>query len=185
MRKRTGAGRRLNKTEIADVFGVSLQTVEQWVRKGLACEKSAREVLFNSAQVVSFLERQAEIRAAESAKPADLEEARARKLAAEAELAEIAVAKARGAVVEIDVVARVVSEEYAATRAKLLSLPSKLGPMAAIETSATACQELIERGIVEALEELSGDGDVLARDVEGGDRRSARGELEAAAEADD
>lgn len=115
----------------------------------------------------------------------DLEEARARKLAAEAELAEIAVAKARGALVEIDAVARAVSEEYAATRAKLLSLPSKIGPMVAIETSATACQELIERGIVEALEELSRDGDILADGTADGDRAGSRGQLEATAEADD
>lgn len=184
MRKRTGAGRRLNKTEIADVFGVSLQTVEQWVRKGLACEKSARELLFNSAQVAAFLERQAEIRAAESAKPADLEEARARKTAAEAELAEIAVAKARGQLVEIDLVAKAVSDEYAATRAKLLSLPSKLGPTLAIETASIACQDLIERGIVEALEELSTDGAVLAADADGGDSEVEGAEPAPTAEAD-
>ena len=114
----------------------------------------------------------------------DLEEARARKTAAEAELAEIAVAKARGQLVEISLVAKAVSDEYAATRAKLLALPSKLGPMLAIETASVACQDLIERGIVEALEELSRDGAILAADADVSDRESEDGEPAPAAEAD-
>ena len=164
---------------LAVELGVDRRTIAAAVRDVPPAAPGAKGPEWRLADVLRVM------RGGASGATPDLEEARARKLAAEAELAEIAVAKARGAVVEIDVVARVVSEEYAATRAKLLSLPSKLGPMAAIETSATACQELIERGIVEALEELSGDGDVLARDAEGGDRRGARGEFEAAAEADD
>lgn len=183
MRKRTGAGRRLTKTEVADVFGVALETVSQWMLKGLAHERDGKNVWFNSAAVVVFLEAQATAKAA-PAKPADLEEARARKTAAEAELAEIAVAKARGQLVEIELVAKAVSDEYAATRAKLLALPSKLGPMVAIETAAIACQDLIERGIVEALEELSRDGAVLAADADGGDREGEDAEPAPAAEAD-
>ena len=114
----------------------------------------------------------------------DLEEARARKTAAEAELAEIAVAKARGQLVEIELVAKAVSDEYAATRAKLLALPSKLGPMVAIETASIACQDLIERGIVEALEELSADGAVLASDSDGCDSSVEGAEPAPAAEID-
>ena len=180
-RQRTGAGKDLTQREIALLFGVQEQNVMKWVARGMPASKSENgRVIINSAKATQWLEAQAAARAA-VAKPADLDEARARKTAAEAELAEIAVAKARREVVEIALVAKAVSDEYAATRAKLLALPSKLGPMVAIETNATACQDLIERGIVEALEELSADAAAIA-DVGAGE--GASGELEAAAETD-
>lgn len=184
MRKRTGAGRSINKSEVADVFGVSLQTVDQWVRKGLSCTKSGQEVLFNSAAVVAFLELQAEARAAASSRPADAEEARARKLAAEAELAEMERDERRGQLIPISVVERVVSEEYAAVRAKLLSLPGKLAPLVAIEDDEVTCRDLIERGVTEALDELARDAGEIGADAADAAEGIASGDAETAATPD-
>jgi phage terminase Nu1 subunit (DNA packaging protein) len=166
VRKRTGAGREINKTEVADLFGVSLQTVDYWVRKGLACRKDSHEVIFNSAAVTAFLEAQAEARAIASNKPADADEARSRKLAAEAEIAEMQRDKMRGELVDISSVESVVAEEYAAVRSKLLALPGKLAPMVAIEADEIACRDLIERGVTEALDELARDAGEIAAGIE-------------------
>lgn len=158
---------------IAVELGRDRRTIAAACAQVEPCGSDRRGKLYRLADVVAAM--------MPSGKPADLDEARARKTAAEAELAEIAVAKARREVVEIALVAKAVSDEYAATRAKLLALPSKLGPLVAIETNATACQDLIERGIVEALEELSADAAAIAGVVAG---EGEGGELEAAAETD-
>lgn len=158
--------------------------MDQWIRKGLACTKSGNELLFNSAAVVAFLESQAEARAVANNRPADADEARARKLSAEAELAEMERDERRGELVPIAAVERVVVEEYTALRAKLLSLPSKLAPQVAIESGEAACRELLERGITEALDELSRDAREVVGGAEDGAAAGPGGGAEAAAEAD-
>ncbi len=184
MRKRTGAGREINKTEVADLFGVSIQSVDQWVRKGLACRKAGHEVIFNSAAVTAFLEKQAEARAIASNKPADADEARSRKLAAEAEIAEMQRDRMRGELVDISSVENVVAEEYGAVRSKLLALPGKLAPMVAIETDEITCRDLIERGITEALDELARDAGEIAAGIEAASASDPSGGVESPAQTD-
>lgn len=108
------------------------------------------------------------------AKPKSFDEAKARKMAADAELAELELERERGEVVRIEEVAKAIGEEYAATRAKLLAIPSKLAPRVALETDEGACRELIAREITEALNELAG----------GSFGEGAPGELETAADSD-
>jgi hypothetical protein len=98
--------------------------------------------------------------------PADADEARSRKLAAEAEIAEMQRDKMRGELVDISSVESVVAEEYAAVRSKLLALPGKLAPMVAIEADEIACRDLIERGVTEALDELARDAGEIAAGIE-------------------
>lgn len=184
MPKRNGAGREINKSEVADVFGVSLQTVDQWVRKGLGCRKAGHEVIFNSAAVTAFLEKQAEARAIASNKPADADEARSRKLAAEAEIAEMQRDKMRGDLVDISSVESVVAEEYGAVRSKLLALPGKLAPIIAIEADEITCRDLIERGITEALDELARDAGEIAAGIEAATANDPSGGAESPAQAD-
>lgn len=109
------------------------------------------------------------------------EDARNRKLVAEAELAEIEIGKARGELIEITQVARMVSDEYSAVRAKLLSLPDKLAPLVAMETTEAPCRAAIARGITEALDELI--GAVAPGDADGVDESPPR-VAEATADAD-
>lgn len=93
-------------------------------------------------------------------KPADFDDARARKMAADAVLAEIEVAKARRDVVDVNVMAEIVADEYGAVRAKILGMPDKLAPVLATTESVEECRELLRLTIHEALEELSSDRDV-------------------------
>jgi hypothetical protein len=98
--------------------------------------------------------------------PVDADDARTRKLAAEAEIAEMQRDKMRGELVDISSVESVVAEEYAAVRSKLLALPGKLAPMVAIEADEIACRDLIERGVTEALDELARDAGEIAAGIE-------------------
>lgn len=107
-------------------------------------------------------------------RPTDLDDAKARKLAAEAELAELELAKARGEVVAIGDAAKLIAEEYTAVRSKLLALPTKLAPL--LNTDNTeATRALLARGIHEALDELVG---AVSGGDEGGAAEGAGGESE-------
>jgi len=136
------------------------------VRKGLTCEKVDGQVVFNTADVLEWREAQAVERVSSGVTPsANIDAARHRKLIAEAELAEIELAKARGALIPISDATRILSSTLTAVRAKLLAIPTKLAARIAIETSEAACRALVAEAVNEALDELVAD----AADVPGGD----------------
>lgn len=86
---------------------------------------------------------------------ADYEEARARKVAAEAEITELELAKVRGELVVAEDVISAWSDTLSSLKAKMVSIPSKAAPIVAAEDSAGGCQKVLEDLIREALEELS------------------------------
>jgi hypothetical protein len=69
--------------------------------------------------------RQVRTEATADTRPGDLEEARARKMAAEAELAELALAKARGQMVTVGAAVLAVERRFMHLRARILAVPSK------------------------------------------------------------
>ena len=81
--------------------------------------------------------------------------ARQRKTAAEAELAEIELAKARADVVAIDDVAQQWDMILGSVRTRLLGLPTKVAPIAAVETDQSTVKELLEDAIYNVLGELA------------------------------
>ena len=83
------------------------------------------------------------------------EDAQRAQISKEREALELA--QMRGELIEIAEVARMVSDEYAAIRAKLLSLPSKLASPLAAESTVSGCQALLVQSIREALRELTAD----------------------------
>ena len=86
----------------------------------------------------------------------DLTAERTRKLAAEAQLAEMELAKARHEYVAVADVASAWSEVLSAVRARLLSMPTTLATIVANENEVARCQAIIETHVHEALTELSG-----------------------------
>ena len=85
----------------------------------------------------------------------DYEEARARKVAAEAQITELELAKVRGELVVAEDVVAAWSDTLSSLKAKIISIPSKAAPIVASEDSAGGCQKVLEDLIREALEELS------------------------------
>lgn len=85
----------------------------------------------------------------------DYTRARARKMEADANLAELELSKALKEIVDTADVLEAWVEVLGAMRSKLLSLPSKVAPILSTETSIGNIQHIIEQQIREALDELS------------------------------
>ena len=83
------------------------------------------------------------------------DEARTRKVTAEAEIAELELAKIQGSLVAADDVVKAWEDTLGALKAKLLSVPTKGAPIISTETDTAVCQRIMEDLINEALEELS------------------------------
>jgi hypothetical protein len=83
------------------------------------------------------------------------DEARTRKVHAEAQIAELELAKVRGELVIAEDVVKAWEDVLGALKGKLLNIPSKAAPIVASESDAGNCQVICEDLINEALEELS------------------------------
>ena len=83
------------------------------------------------------------------------DEARTRKVNAEAEIAELELKKIHNELVNADDVVQAWTDVLASVKSRLLSIPTKAAPVVAAETNAGMCQKIVEELIQEALEELS------------------------------
>ena len=83
------------------------------------------------------------------------DEARTRKVNAEAEIAELELAKVHGTLVIAEDVVKAWEDVLGALKGKLLSIPTKAAPVVSAETEAGTCQNILEDLMNEALEELS------------------------------
>lgn len=83
------------------------------------------------------------------------DEARTRKVNAEAEIAELELAKLRGELVVAEDVVSAWENVLGAAKAKFLSIPTKAAPILAAENDAGSCQKIMEDLITEALQEFS------------------------------
>lgn len=178
------AGMELSKADLARMFGVSLPCIGQWVGKGcpyITKGGPGKQWIFNSADVRLWREDQAIQQMVGDTSALDIDEARRRKLAAEAALVELDLAQRRGDVIEIEEVAGVVGDDYANVRAKLLALATKLAPQVLGIEDLAECKALIERGVAEALEELTADGIYSAEIPDFEDQGSEAVESQAAA----
>ena len=91
----------------------------------------------------------------ETGQVVNLEEARRRKLQAEAELTEIESAKAKGEAIALEDVELLMTNIITTAKSKLLSIPTKLSPLLSAETDQKVIKEYLVDNINEALEELA------------------------------
>ena len=84
-----------------------------------------------------------------------LDEARRRKLIAEAELAELELEKERGEVVDIEATEKSWSDVLGNVRAKILALPTTIAPVVSVEDDQKIVKELLTKAVEQALTELS------------------------------
>ena len=83
------------------------------------------------------------------------DEARTRKVSAEAEIAELELAKVRGELALVEDVVKAWDDVLAALKAKLLAIPTKISPILASELDAGNIQDQLENQIRECLNELA------------------------------
>jgi phage terminase Nu1 subunit (DNA packaging protein) len=149
----------VNKTQLAQIIGRS----EEWLTQ--AQKQSDFPVLqkgrgragsrYETADVIDWMNRKNIDNLLGDAGAIDIEEAKRRKLAAEAALAETELAQVQGRLVEAEVVERAWAELVANCRAKLLSIPSKVSPEVFAAESLVEVKATMKSAITEALNELS------------------------------
>ncbi|GHA13455.1 hypothetical protein GCM10007989_05070 [Devosia pacifica] len=152
-------GRLVTQTELSQILGYSAVTIRAWERQGCPVEKKGsrgKSSLYNTAEVIRWREEQAVLSASGDTAAMDMEEARRRKTAAEAAIAELDLSVRRGAYVLIEEVGAIVADEYATIRANFTSLP---GDIAADLENLTAVeiQEALAAKVSEILDGLSAD----------------------------
>lgn len=181
-----------NLGELAEVLGVNRSTVNDWLGQGcpyLEKPDQSRGIgwKFSVAAVVAWLRKRDVDRAISDTSKMDIDEARLRKTAAEAALAELELAKQRGEVVSITVVTEIVGEQLSACKAKLLTLPSRAAPLVAPLIDRIECRDILDGVVREVLDELvgyaGGSGERPA-DPAQGDTEDDSGADESAAETD-
>lgn len=83
------------------------------------------------------------------------DEVRARKTAAEAEMAELELLQRKGDLIPMQQVVDTWLELIASCRSKMLSMPAKLAPVVAVEDNPAVCKQLVEEQMMEALDEIA------------------------------
>jgi phage terminase Nu1 subunit (DNA packaging protein) len=156
-------GREVNRTELAEINGVSLPTVESWVRRGCPVVQRGgrgRAWQFNTAEVRNW--REDDIRAESShATHATKDELILRKLAAETEQAELDLAKAKDEVIPFEQLERAMVKAFGEVRAGMRNvLPGRAARRLIGETDETIFKEVLLEEIDQRLEALS-DSDLI------------------------
>ncbi len=147
-------GKQVTRQALADVFGVSLPTIDAWVRKGCPfVEKGGRgqEWQFNTAQVSKWL-RDRDVEEATGDIPDDMDELKLRKQKAETELAELELAEKKGEVALIAEFERAQSMVFAAIRANIMNVPQRAVLQLLGETDERTFKEKLKAELILALE---------------------------------
>ena len=150
-------GQRVNRQQLAAFYGVSLPTVDSWLRAGMPyAEKGARGVewAFDTAQVAAWREE----RAAEEASGTTVQDEAAlkrRRALAGVLLDELELAKARGLVAPVDQMQRVVGRLFAEVRTNLRNIPSRVAPQLVGEDDERTVKRVLLEAIDDVLQELA------------------------------
>ncbi|MFB9149538.1 terminase small subunit [Roseovarius ramblicola] len=167
-------GQILNRTKMADSLGISMPTLDEWVRRGCPVVTRGgrgRSWQFNSAAVRSW--RDDDIRASmQDTRHATNDELRRRKLQAETEQAELDVARAKELVVPVEQFERALDKAFGEVRAGLRNvLPGRAARRLVGETDETQMKAVLLEEIDQALEALA-DADLIHEadlDIDEGD----------------
>ena len=147
-------GQEVTRQGLADIFGVSLPTIDNWVRQGCPyISKGGRgqEWKFNTASVSTWL-RDRDVEEATGGIPDDLEELKLREQKAKTELTELELAAKKGEVALIAEFERAQAMVFAAIRANIMNVPQRAVLQLLGETDERAFKEKLKAELVLALE---------------------------------
>lgn len=154
-------GRIVNKAELAEIIGISLKGVDEMIRRGMPLvsrggEGRGASFQIDVSDVMKWQVSQATKDVSDKLEAINIDEARLRKVAAEAALAELDLALKRGDAVSLTAVAKMWAGMVTAFKYRCLSIPAKLAPVLVAETDLVVARGMLEREIHEALDELTG-----------------------------
>lgn len=150
-------GKTLGKHEIAEFFGVTEPTVDQWVRRGCPVVErgsKGKQWKINTAQVSDWL-RQRDIEQATGANLSDEQELKRRKLAAETQKAELEMLRVKGDLVPLAQLERQLSNTFAELKANLRNVPKRTATSLVGETNEVRIKEVLLAEIDQCLEVLA------------------------------
>lgn len=154
------AGQTVNKSQLAAFLGHDVNTIDSYVRQGMpfiskADRSTGKTWEFDTAKVVRWLQdRAAKSSEGEAAIKMELAEAHRRRAVAEAQMAELELAKKREEVVNYQAVLKAGVDSYRTCAQRLMTISRKLAPQLALETDMQIIQTQIDTEIYQALDEL-------------------------------
>ena len=157
MSRGNASEREVSMTEAAEMLAMTQQGVGKWADQAppeLVKLKRGRKFLIWPGFMVWYRQRLQTSRE----KPTDFEEARARKMAADAELAELELAKTRGEQIELSEVRKTWERAASRIRAQLLAAPGRYSPRVVGIDSLPAAQRALDAIVRDVLTELKDDG---------------------------
>lgn len=166
----TGKGQQVNRTGVADIFGVAVNTVDAWVRAGCPVVQKGsrgREWVFNTSDVAKWRTDQARDQGAGTTL-ADEAELKRRKLAAETGRAELEFAQARGDVAPVREFERATAALMASIRQNVMQVPSRAVLQLLGCTDETEFKAKLRAELALALE-AAAEADLVLEDDEGAD----------------
>lgn len=154
----------MNTEELAEYMGTHPWQVREWIKNGMPIHKKgiggrgengANQFLLND--VVGWMKDRALKAALRSAETevVSSEEAKRRKLAAEAALQEIELAKAKGLVIDLESIERDLSNRFAELRSNIRKVPERVALRVVAETDETKIKAILREEIDAALEALT------------------------------
>jgi len=145
-----------NRKDTAEVMGVSTQAIglwnmEQQKKKGA----TGNRVYYDIREVVQLRLKEAANR---SGNAPDIQREKSRLTKLQADKADLEYKKMKGELISTDTVTEHWENLFVAFRSKILAIPTRAAAVALNATSIPDVEEKLEAFLLEALEELSGDG---------------------------
>ncbi len=150
------SGKIVNQLELADLFGITRQTLRNWVVKGCPVhsdEGKGKPKLFSTAEVFSWREKFIRSSLSEDKIP-ERERAQIRKDNAAAEKVEIELELLRKSAVPIDLLKDMLSKEYSEIRANFVAMPGEIAAELELQ-EAPEIEEVLSSKVSEILEALA------------------------------
>ncbi len=169
VKKKKARGLNVNRQELANINGVSMPTIDDWVGRGCPVVQRGgrgRAWTFNTAEVRNW--REDDIRAQEhGVERATKDELVLRKLAAETEQAELDLAKAKNEVMLVEDYERALTKAFGEVRAGVRNVvPSRVARRIIGEPDETKIKEVLLEEIDFALAALADEDLITEADLE-------------------
>lgn len=138
---------------ISDIFNMSQRRVRQLVEEGIIdrVKNGSFELMPTVKKYILYLKASGDSKGGEI----DLIKEKAMHERAKREIAEMELAQMKGIMHNAADVEKVMNDMLAAFRAKLLGMPSKVAPLLIAQNEIAIIQDILQKEVYEALEELS------------------------------
>lgn len=152
------AGRIVNRSECAEIFGVRAGTISKWVDAGMPSVSRpttrGQEWSFNTKAVSDWLQERAVRSVIGDPANADTAELRRRKLAAEAEMAEMEADRLGRSLIPVDWAVEIFGGDLDVIKAKLETIPVRAAPLVVGQTNLGVVQRSLRKLVEEIKAEV-------------------------------